>query len=151
MSQPSAARRKRGTSTMRHPRPVINQEFASYESRFGPGFASRMRRGSWLVVISAWVMVVGLIGMLVVGVGFFFATGSLSATFVAMYAGFAIIIAGAVVGMVGRALRGAPIQELSRQIIAFDPKVTLGGAGRLIRDPQLYSRWMTQHPGFRAY
>jgi hypothetical protein len=39
---------------------------------------------------------------------------------------------------------------MSARIIAFDPKVTPAGAGRLIRNPQLYDRWMVQHPGFVA-
>jgi hypothetical protein len=86
--------------------------------------------------------------MIVTAVAVFFATGSLPAVYGAMYGGFAVIIFGFVLSSIGRALRSAPIRDLSARIIAFNPNVTAEGASHLIRDPQLYARWMAQHPGF---
>ena len=149
MTESQVARQKRGLSTMRHPKPVIDREHAAYESRFGSNFANRVTRGSWLLVIGGWVMVVGLISMVVIGIAVFFATGSLPSVEAAMFVGFGAIVVGFIVSAIGSSLRNKPIGNLSARIIAFDPKVTVLGAARLIRNPQLYDRWMTQHPGFR--
>jgi hypothetical protein len=134
---------------MRHPTRVISQEHAAYEPRFGNDFADRVTRGSWLVVIGGWVMVVGLVAMIVIGIAVFFATGSLPSVATAMLAGFGTIVIGFILNAAGSSLRNKPIGNLSARIIAFDPNVTVPGAARLIRNPQLYDRWMIQHPGFR--
>jgi hypothetical protein len=150
MTQSQSARMLRGVSTMRHPRKVIDQERAAYEPRFGVEFADRVNRGSWLLVVGGWISVVGVIGMVVIGIAVLFATGSLPAVYGAMYAGFGSIVAGYILNSIGAGLRSGPIKDMSARIIAFDPKVTPAGAGRLIRNPQLYDRWMAQHPGFVA-
>ena len=150
MTQATPARAPRGPSAMFHPRRVIDQERTALEPRFGAEFARRVTGGSWLVVVGAWVMVVGLIGMFVVGIAVFFATGSLGNVYAAMYTGFGAIIVGFLVNTFGVAQRSRAIKAMSARIIEFNPKVTPEGAARLIRTPQLYDRWMAQHPGFIA-
>jgi hypothetical protein len=148
MTESQAARERRGLSTMRHPRKVIAQEHAAYEPRFGASFANRVTRGSWTIVIGGWVMLIGLIAMVVIGIVVFFATGSLPAVYSAIYVGFGAIVVGFIINAIGSSIRKGPIGELTARIIAFDPNVTALGAARLIRNPQLYDRWMAQHPGF---
>jgi hypothetical protein len=138
----------RNTSAMWHPARVIGQARASYESRFGEDFAQRLARPSWLIVVGAWISIIGLTAVIVGGVVGLFMIASLSAVRSAALVGFAVIVVGFIVGTIGVAARIAGIRALSARIIAFDPAITRRSAKRLIRVPPLYERWMAQHPGF---
>ena len=150
MAQAQPSRIQRGMTGMLHPRNLIAQLSTAYRPRFGDEFAARMIRGAVVVIVGAWIMVLGLLGAVVIGAVALFSTGSLSAVHSAVYAGVEAIVVGFIINAVGVSLRTAPIKELSAQIMTFDPKVTTDGAARLISNPDLYDRWMAQHPGFTA-
>ncbi|NEM91392.1 hypothetical protein [Galbitalea soli] len=151
MSNRNDARQAQGLWNMIHPRLLVAQLREAYGPRFGQGFTNRLVGGAVILVISGWVMVVGVVGLITGGIVTFSATGSLSDVYTVASFGFGLIVIGFVVNAVGVGIRTTAIKRMSDRIRHFDPKVTVDGAGRLIKSPQLYDRWMSQHPGFISH
>jgi hypothetical protein len=130
---------------------VVRELTDAYVPRFGEEFAGQMVRGARVVVIGAWVMVVALVLLVVGAVATIVVTRSLSDGFLTAVVFFAGIIVGFVIQQAGKSVRTNAISAMSSRIMAFDPNVTTVGASHLIHSPQLYDRWMSQHPGFVSH
>lgn len=141
----------RGIAGMMNPRKVIADLRTAYIPRFGEDFTHKMVSTAKVVLIGAWVMMVALGLLVVLTVVMIVVTHSLPDGFLTAFICFGGIVVGYIISAVGTARRASVVAGMSQRIMTFDPNITTAGAARLIHIPQLYDRWMAQHPGFVSH
>ena len=151
MTQVQPGRTGRGLAGMMNAASTIAALRTAYAPRFGDDFTNRMVRGAKTVIAGAWVMVIGLVLLVIATIVTIILTRSIPAGFLTALLCFIVIVIGFVINAAGVSQRTRTIQAMSERIIRFDPKVTPAGAARLIHAPQLYDRWMAEHPGFVSH
>lgn len=150
MTEAESIRLRGGLSRMLHMPTVLRHAREGYVPRFGERLARQLWAGAAIGLLGAWGSLLGILAMLVGVVASLASGNSLPTVLGIVQALFLVVIAGSVMTIAGSGIQARAIKTISTRIQAFDGSVTTDGATRLIKFPQLYDRWLAQHPGFSA-
>ena len=150
MAQDQPSRQSQGFSNMIHAGRVMAQLREAYVPRFGEAFTQKMVSSGATLLAGAWIMLIGVAVLILGTIVTIALTQSIPDGFLAAVGGFAVIIVGFIVQTIGKSMRSAAVAPLSEKMTGVDSRMTEAGAARLTHAPQLYDRWLTQHPTFRA-